>query len=310
MLMAMFDATPREVAFPTVETCGFAAFAAKPDELRAAGGGAGAPARRALRHERGPGVLLPPAPRCRPRATPARRRAFPLDPAGAVRVRDPGSGRLLAAGEAGEIEGRGAEPHARVLREPGRHPGDDDRGRVRPVGGSRIPHGRRRLRVPRADGGRHAARRIPGESGRDRGAPQRASGGARRASGGGGHRTRSAPPSPSSSSTRAAASTRRRSAAIAGGPSRASRCRRASSRWTSSRPRGARTGRRSAARSSAASRRSASPRPRPPLLRSPPAAKSRTSSTPMNSRSASADRSARAAAAAGPMTPKCGPDRR
>ena len=226
--------------------------------------------------------------------------AFRSTRRGAVRVRDPGSGRLLAAGEAGEIEGRGAEPHARVLREPGRHPetmtGD---GFVR-SGRSRIPHGRWRLRVPRADGGRHAARRIPGESGRDRGGTstsiRRCA--ARKWWGW----TPNAVPRPVAFVVLDPGGGFDEEAlrAIAGGPSRASRCRRASSRWTSSRPRRARTERRSAARSSAASRRSDSPRLRPPLLRSPPAGKSRASSAPMNSRSASADRSARPAAAAGP----------
>ncbi len=103
MLMAMFDATPREVAFPTVETCGFAAFAAKPDELRARA------AARGLRLVGLYGMSEVQAFFSRQPldAAPERRLlggGVPLDPAGAVRVRDPGSGRLLAAGEAGEIE--------------------------------------------------------------------------------------------------------------------------------------------------------------------------------------------------------------
>lgn len=103
MLMAMFDAAPREVAFPTVEACGFAAFAAKPDELRARAEARGL----RLVGLYGMSEVQAFFSRQPLDAAPERRLlggGVPLDPAGRVRVRDPGTGRLLAAGEEGEIE--------------------------------------------------------------------------------------------------------------------------------------------------------------------------------------------------------------
>ncbi len=107
MLMAMFDATPREIALPTVGSCGFAAFAAKPDELRARAEARGL----RLVGLYGMSEVQAFFSRQPLDAAPERRLlggGVPLDPAAAVRVRDPGSGRLLAAGgaadEAGEIE--------------------------------------------------------------------------------------------------------------------------------------------------------------------------------------------------------------
>ena len=103
MLMAMFDAAPREVALPTVESCGFAAFAAKPDELRARAEARGL----RLVGLYGMSEVQAFFSRQPLDAAPERRLlggGVPLDPAAAVRVRDPGSRRLLAAGEAGEIE--------------------------------------------------------------------------------------------------------------------------------------------------------------------------------------------------------------
>ncbi len=100
MLMAMFDAAPREIAFPTVEACGFAAFAAKPDELRARAEARGL----RLVGLYGMSEVQAFFSRQPLDAAPERRLlggGVPLDPAGRVRVRDPGSGRLLAAGEAG-----------------------------------------------------------------------------------------------------------------------------------------------------------------------------------------------------------------
>ena len=103
MLMAMFDAAPREIAFPTVEACGFAAFAAKPDELRARAEARGL----RLVGLYGMSEVQAFFSRQPLDAAPERRLlggGVPLDPAGRVRVRDPGTGRLLAAGEEGEIE--------------------------------------------------------------------------------------------------------------------------------------------------------------------------------------------------------------
>ena len=103
MLMAMFDATPREVALPAVESCGFAAFAAKPDELRARAEARGL----RLVGLYGMSEVQAFFSRQPLDAAPERRLlggGVPLDPAAAVRVRDPGSRRLLAADEAGEIE--------------------------------------------------------------------------------------------------------------------------------------------------------------------------------------------------------------
>ena len=103
MLMAMFDATPREVALPTVEACGFAAFAAKPDELLARAEARGLP----LVGLYGMSEVQAFFSRQPLDASPERRLlggGIPIDPAGRVRIRDPESGRLLAAGEAGEIE--------------------------------------------------------------------------------------------------------------------------------------------------------------------------------------------------------------
>ena len=103
MVMAMFDATAREVALPTVKACGFAAFAAKPDELLAR-----AEARRLpLVGLYGMSEVQAFFSRQPLDAAPERRLlggGIPLDPEGRVRVRDPESGRLLAVGEAGEIE--------------------------------------------------------------------------------------------------------------------------------------------------------------------------------------------------------------
>ena len=103
MVMAMSDATPREVALPTVEACGFAAFAAKPDDLRARAEARGLP----LVGLYGMSEVQAFFARQPLDATPARRLlggGIPIDPAGRVRVRDPESGRLLATGESGEIE--------------------------------------------------------------------------------------------------------------------------------------------------------------------------------------------------------------
>ena len=103
MLMAMFDAAPREIAFPTVEACGFAAFAAKPDELRARAEARGL----RLVGLYGMSEVQAFFSRQPLDAAPERRLlggGVPLDPAGRVRIRDPGTGRLLAAGEEGEIE--------------------------------------------------------------------------------------------------------------------------------------------------------------------------------------------------------------
>ena len=103
MLMAMFDATPREIALPTVEACGFAAFAAKPDELLARAAGRGL----TLVGLYGMSEVQAFFSRQPLDAAPERRLlggGIPLDPAARVRVRDPESGRLLSAGEAGEIE--------------------------------------------------------------------------------------------------------------------------------------------------------------------------------------------------------------
>ena len=103
MLMAMFDATRREVALPTVEACGYAAFTAKPDVLLAR-----AKARRLpLVGLYGMSEVQAFFARQPLDADPERRLlggGIPVDPAGRVRVRDPESGRLLSAGEAGEIE--------------------------------------------------------------------------------------------------------------------------------------------------------------------------------------------------------------
>ena len=101
MLMAMFDAAPREVAFPTVEACGFAAFAAKPDELLARAEARGL----RLVGLYGMSEVQAFFSRQPLDAAPERRLlggGVPIDLAGRVRVRDPGSGRLLAAGKAGK----------------------------------------------------------------------------------------------------------------------------------------------------------------------------------------------------------------
>ena len=103
MVMAMFDATPREVALPTVEACGFAAFAAKPDELLAGAEERGLP----LVGLYGMSEVQAFFSRQPLDAAPDRRLlggGLPLDPAARVRVRDPESGRLLPVGESGEIE--------------------------------------------------------------------------------------------------------------------------------------------------------------------------------------------------------------
>ena len=103
MLMAMFDATPREIALPTVEACGFAAFAAEPDALLTRAEARGLP----LMGLYGMSEVQAFFARQPLDADPARRvlgGGLPLDPAARVRVRDPEAGRLLAAGEAGELE--------------------------------------------------------------------------------------------------------------------------------------------------------------------------------------------------------------
>ena len=103
MVLAMCDATPREVALPTVEACGYAAFTAKPDELLARAKARGLP----LVGLYGMSEVQAFFARQPLDAAPERRLlggGIPIDPAGRVRVRDPESGRLLAAGEAGEIE--------------------------------------------------------------------------------------------------------------------------------------------------------------------------------------------------------------
>ena len=103
MVMAMFDATAREVALPTVELCGFAAFAAKPDELLACAQA------RALPLVGLYGMSEVQAFFARqPLDADTERRllggGIPLDPTARARVRDPESGRLLPTGESGEIE--------------------------------------------------------------------------------------------------------------------------------------------------------------------------------------------------------------
>ena len=103
MVLAMFDATAREVALPTVEACGYAAFTAKPDELLARAQARGLP----LVGLYGMSEVQAFFSRQPLEAAPERRLlggGIPLDPEGRVRVRDPESGRLLAVGEAGEIE--------------------------------------------------------------------------------------------------------------------------------------------------------------------------------------------------------------
>ena len=103
MVLAMLDATPREVALPTVGACGFAAFTAKPDVLLARAKARGLP----LVGLYGMSEVQAFFARQPLDAAPERRLlggGIPLDPAGRVRVRDPDSGRLLPAGEAGEIE--------------------------------------------------------------------------------------------------------------------------------------------------------------------------------------------------------------
>ena len=103
MLMAMFDAAPHEVALPTVTACGFAAFAAEPDALLARAKARGLP----LVGLYGMSEVQAFFSRQPLDADPARRvlgGGTPLDPAARVRVRDPGSGRLLPPGEAGELE--------------------------------------------------------------------------------------------------------------------------------------------------------------------------------------------------------------
>ena len=103
MVMAMFDASPRTVALPTVEACGFAAFAAKPGELLARAEARGLP----LVGLYGMSEVQAFFARQRLDADPDRRLlggGVPIDPAARVRVRDPESGRLLPAGESGEIE--------------------------------------------------------------------------------------------------------------------------------------------------------------------------------------------------------------
>ena len=103
MVMAMFDTTRREIALPTVAACGFAAFAAKPDELLASAQSRGLP----LVGLYGMSEVQAFFSRQPLDAAPERRLlggGVPLDPAARVRVRDPESGRLLPAGESGEIE--------------------------------------------------------------------------------------------------------------------------------------------------------------------------------------------------------------
>ena len=103
MVLAMFDATARKIALPTVEACGFAAFAAKPDELLASAEARGLP----LVGLYGMSEVQAFFARQPLDAAPERRLlggGVPLDPAARVRVRDPDSGRLLPAGESGEIE--------------------------------------------------------------------------------------------------------------------------------------------------------------------------------------------------------------
>ena len=103
MLMAMFEATPREPALPTVRSCGFAAFAAKPDELRARAEARGI----RLVGLYGMSEVQAFFARQPLDAAPERRLlggGIPLDRDAAVRVRDPGSGRLLPPGKPGEIE--------------------------------------------------------------------------------------------------------------------------------------------------------------------------------------------------------------
>ena len=103
MVLAMFDATRREVALPTVEACGYAAFTAKPDELLARAKARGLP----LVGLYGMSEVQAFFARQPLDAAPEQRLlggGIPVDPAGRVRVRDPESGSLLGPGEAGEIE--------------------------------------------------------------------------------------------------------------------------------------------------------------------------------------------------------------
>ena len=192
MVLAMFDATAREVALPTVEACGYAAFTAKPDELLARAEARSLP----LVGLYGMSEVQAFFSRQPLDAAPERRLlggGIPLDPAGRVRVRDPESGRLLAVGEAGEIEIAGPSLMREYVENPAatRETVSDD-GFIRSGDLGHLT-GRRRVRLPRTDGGRDAARRVPRKPGRDRGPPQRAPGGARRAGRRGGYGARPAP---------------------------------------------------------------------------------------------------------------------
>lgn len=106
MITALFDATTREVALPSVKHAGFASFAAEPETFIA------------LAQARGLTLLglygmseVQAFFARQPRDAPVDRRllggGMPLDQAAEVRVSDPDSGALLAPGEQGEIELRG-----------------------------------------------------------------------------------------------------------------------------------------------------------------------------------------------------------
>lgn len=103
MIFALFDATEREHALPSVTACGFAAFQAKPDVLLERARARGLP----LVGLYGMSEVQAFYAR-QPLGAPPEQRlpggGVPLDPAARVRVRDPDSGLLLPEGETGELE--------------------------------------------------------------------------------------------------------------------------------------------------------------------------------------------------------------
>ena len=106
MFTALFDATPRELALPSVKHAGFASFAAEPEVFIQ------------LAESRGLKLVglygmseVQAFFSRQPLDAPTERRllggGIPLDPQAEVRVTDPDSGELLPPGEQGEIELRG-----------------------------------------------------------------------------------------------------------------------------------------------------------------------------------------------------------